>query len=247
MIFNNEQEIHKYLGFKHITGIKEWRLLEKARYLYGLKETLFPDKNIIQASKEIAKMIGSRMDYVRRVLVGFEVYRVIEEEKNFYSIRDFNDKSFYFNYIVDSLNHTNIRNFLGIDFDSSHPVQNLSNENLSKWTHWLFEKNDQNKTRLIGNSSNLNDLNAILGNKAALDAFDNKGYTLERAKEFTGELDAIFKNFIIGAYQNLEKADSLVIKVKDFYIDLDDDLKSIKLLSDKIKTAVKLINSSDDE
>ena len=247
LIFNDEQEIHKYLGFKHITGIKEWRLLEKARYLYGLKETLFPDKNIIQASKEIAKMIGSRMDYVRRVLAGFEVYRVIEEEKNFYSIRDLNDKSFYFNYIVDSLNHANIRNFLGVDFEASCPTQNLSGENLSKWTHWLFEKNDQNKTRLTGNSSNLNDLNAILGNVAALDAFDNKGYTLERAKELTGELDMVFKNCIISACQNLEKADGFVIKVKDFYIDLDDDLKSIKLLSDKIKNAVKLINSSDDE
>ena len=126
-------------------------------------------------------------------------------------------------------------------------MQNLSDENLNKWTHWLFEKNDQNKTRLIGNSSNLNDLNAILGNVAALDAFDNKGYTLERAKELTGELDAIFKNLIISACQNLEKADSLAIRVKDFYIDLDDDLRSIKLLSDKIKTTVKVINSSDDE
>jgi hypothetical protein len=247
LIFDNEQEIHKYLGFKHITGIKEWRLLEKARYLYGLKETLFADKNIIQASREIAKMIGSRMDYVRRVLVGYEVYKVIEDDNNFYNIRDLSDKSFYFNYIVDSLNHTNIRNFIDVDFDSNQPIQNLSAENLSKWTHWLFEKNDQNKTRLIGNSSNLNDLNAILGNKAALEAFDIKGYTLERAKELTGELDTIFKNFIINACQNLEKADGMVIKVKDFYVDLDDDLKAIKLLVDKIKTTVKAINSNSDE
>jgi acyl carrier protein len=247
LVFDNEQEIHKYLGFKHITGIKEWRLLEKARYLYGLKETLFSDKNIIQAAKEIAKMIGSRMDYTRRVLVGFEVYKIIEEENNFYNIRDLNDKSFYFNYIVDSLNHTNIRMFLGVDFEALQPIKNLSAENLKKWTHWLFEKNDQNRTRLIGNSANLNDLNAIIANPAALDAFDNKGYSLDRAKELTGELDTIFRNFIVSACQSLEKADSLVIKVNDFYIDLDDDLKSIKLLADKIKSTVKVINSSNDE
>jgi ketopantoate reductase len=93
----------------------------------------------------------------------------------------------------------------------------------------------------------LNDLNAILGNVAALDAFDNKGYTLERAKELTGELDTIFKNFVINACQNLEKADRMVIKVKDFYVDLDDDLKSIKLLADKVRTTVKAINSNIDE
>jgi len=119
----------------------------------------------------------------------------------------------------------------------------LSSENLKKWTHWFFEKNDQNKTRLIGNSSNLNDLNNILGDTEALDAFDNKGYPLERAAEFTGEINIIFKNFVTNAYQSLEKADKMVIKVKDFYIDLDEDLKEIKLLSDKIIRTVKAINN----
>lgn len=195
LIFDNEQEIHKYLGFKHITGIKEWRLLEKARYLYGLKKTLFAGKNIIQASREIAKMIGSRMDYVKRILIGYDVYLLIEDE-NFYKIRDLDDTTFYFNYIMDSLNKDNIRKFIGIDFDNEQPIVDISQENLKKWTHWLFEKNDQNRTRLIGDSSNLSDLNAILGNKAALEAFDTKGYTLERAGELTGELDTIFKNFI---------------------------------------------------
>jgi len=238
LIFDNEQEIHKYLGYKHITGIKEWRLLEKGRYLYGLKESLFNDKNITQAAKEIAKMIGSRTDYVKRVLVGFEVYLKIEDEK-FYQLRDLNDTTFYFNYIVDSLNKSNIRNFIGINFDIPEPLKNLSKENLEKWTRWLFEKNDQNKTRLIGNSSDLTDLNTILGNKDALLAFDIKGYSLERAKELTGELDNVFMNFVINAFTNLEKADSLVIKVKQFYVDLDDDLRKIRLLSDKIKSTVK--------
>ncbi len=119
----------------------------------------------------------------------------------------------------------------------------MSSENLKKWTHWFFEKNDQNKTRLIGNSSNLNDLNNILGDTEALDAFDNKGYPLERAAEFTGEINIIFKNFVTNAYQSLEKADKMVIKVKDFYIDLDEDLKEIKLLSDKIIRTVKAINN----
>jgi hypothetical protein len=140
---------------------------------------------------------------------------------------------------MDSLSRDNIRNFIGVDFDTSQPVQNLSAENLKKWTHWLFEKNDQNKTRLTGNSSDLSDLNTILGNKDALTAFDSKGYSLERAKELTGELDSVFMNFVINALNNLEKADNMVIKVKEFHVDLDDDLRKIKLLSDKIKSTVK--------
>ncbi|MDR1974225.1 MAG: hypothetical protein LBQ31_06075 [Bacteroidales bacterium] len=244
LIFDNEQEIHKYLGFKHITGIKEWRLLEKARYLSGLKDSLFSTKTIIQASREIAKMIGSRADYVKRVLVGYEVFKLIEDE-NFYKIRDLSDTTFYFNYIVDSLNKTNIKTFIGVDFEKEQPLENLSQENLKKWTCWLFEKNDQNKTRLIGNSSDLNDLNAILGNPKALFAFDTKGYSLERAKELAGELDEVFMNFISTALTNLEKADSMVIKVKNFYIDLDKDLREIRLLTDKIKSTVKVTNENE--
>jgi hypothetical protein len=244
LIFPSEQEIHKYLGYKHITGIKEWRLLEKARYLYGLKESMFADNNIMQASREIAKMIGSKMDYVRRVLIGYKVYQTIEDE-SFYRIRDLSDTTFYFNYIMDSLSRPNIRNFLGVDFDAVLPIQNLSQENLKKWTHWLFEKNDQNKTRLIGDSSDLNDLNAILGHAEALEAFDKKGYSLERARELTGELDAVFMNFVINADRNLEKADGMTIRVKNFYLDLDDDLRKIKLLADKIKSTAKAVNSDE--
>jgi hypothetical protein len=242
LIFDNEQEIHKYLGFKHITGIKEWRSLEKARYLYGLKESLFSDKIILQSARDIAKMIGSRMDYVRRILVGYEVYRMIEDE-DFYKIRNLDDTTFYFNYIMDSLSYPNIRNFIGVDFDANQPIKYLSADNLEKWTHWLFEKNDQNRTRLIGNSSDLSDLNAILGHTEALEAFDTKGYSLERAKELTGEIDNVFMNFVRNAFVNIEKADNMIIRVKNFYPDLEDDLRKIKLLSDKIKSTVKSVNS----
>ena len=244
LLFDDEQEIHKYLGFKHITGIKEWKLLEKSRYLYGLRQTMFGDKNLGQASREIAKMIGSRTDYVRRVLVGYEVYKKIEDE-SFYRIRDLNDTTFYFNYIVDSLNKNNIRSFIGVDFDKDDPAGSLSAQNLKKWTHWLFEKNDQNKTRLIGNSSDLSDLNAILGNEQAFNAFDEKGYSLERAKELTGELDEVFRNFVLSSLQSLEKADNMVVRIREFYVDLDEDLRQIRLLSDKIKTAAKAMRNDE--
>lgn len=243
--FETEEEIHKYLGFRHITGIKEWGLLEKARYLYSLKETIFNEKSLNQASREIAKMIGSRMDYVRRLLVGFQVFQIIEDN-GFYKINGLSDTSFYFNYIVDSLSRSNIRKFIGVDFDRDKPIENISEENLKKWTHWLFEKNDQGKTRLIGNSSDLNDLNLILKdeNNDAFVAFDRNGYSLQKAKELTGELDEVFKGFISNAIANLEKADAMVLKVKEFYLNFDEDLRQIKLISDKIKLAAKAVEDN---
>lgn len=33
IIYDNEADIIDYLGYRHITGVKDWGALEKARYL----------------------------------------------------------------------------------------------------------------------------------------------------------------------------------------------------------------------
>lgn len=236
--FDSEAEIYNYLGYRHITGIKEWRLLEKARYLNGLRESSFSDLNLDEASREIAKVIGSRKDYVKRILVGFAVYQEIEDAA-FYRIRDLDDTTFYFNYIADSLNRNNISKFLGIRLDSEKPTGNLNKTNLIKWAHWLFEKNDQNKTRLIGDSYDLNSLNTILGDEKATIAFDEKGYSLEKAKELTGELDSQFKLYIQKSIESLELADRIVTRVNISFEEVADDLKTLRALGTKIGRTIQ--------
>ena len=238
LIFPTEDSIHNYLGYRHITGIKEWRLLEKARYLNELRHNNFNDLSLDQASKEIAKTIGSRKDYVNRVLIGFYIYKIIEDT-GFYQINNLNDTTFYFNYIADSLNKDNIRKFLGVDLDSPNPIEGIIDNNLEKWTRWLFEKNSQNKTRLIGDSSDLNSLDIILGNQQATIAFDEGGYTLERAKELTGELDEQFHSLVNKSVISLEEADRLVIRVKNFYSDVQDNLKNVRSLATKITRTIQ--------
>lgn len=242
LIFDSESEIHNYLGYRHITGIKEWKLLEKARYLNELRTTNYPNTPLNQAAREIAKIIGSRMDYVRRILVGFEVYSIIEDE-SFYKIKDLDDTTFHFNYIADSLNKTNIYGFIGIDFESEKPTENINLINLKKWTKWLFEKNDQNKTRLIGDSYDLTSLNAVLGHSEALEAFDN-GLSLSESEELTSLIDEQFKNFIQISLKNIESADRLVVRLKDIATEVDEELKNIRAIAAKI---LRTIQEKNDE
>ncbi len=239
LIFESEGLIHNYLGYRHITGIKEWRLLEKARYLNGLYLQNFSGLPLDNAAREIAKIIGSRKDYVKRILVGFNLYRIIEDENKFYKIRDLDDTTFYFNYIADSLNKPNISAFLGVDFSEENPTETINRENLNKWTHWLFEKNDQNKTRLIGDSEDLGSLNAILGDPEALKAFDINGFSLEKAKELTGVLDDQFHSYIKKSVESLEQADRLVTRVKTFNSSIQDDLKNVRALATKISRTIQ--------
>lgn len=216
LVFDSESEIHNYLGYRHITGIKEWKLLEKARYLYGLKIEKFSDLSLNEAAREIAKMIGSKTPYVKRVLVGFEVYKIIEDE-DFFQITDLNDTTFYFNYIADSLNKSNIAAILlGVNLDASDPLAAINIDNLRIWAEWLFQRNKEGKTRIIGDSYDLRDLNTILGHTEAKVAFMDSGYSLERALELTNPSDNQFVSFIRKSVDSLMEADRIVLKVSSF-------------------------------
>jgi hypothetical protein len=231
LVFESKDEILKYLGYRHITGIKSWRLLEKARYLAKLKNDYFPNDTINFASREIAKMIGGRRDYVIRVLAGYQLYEVIDNN-NFYNIKGIDDTNFYFNYLADSLSRSHISDFLGVDLEKENPVENIKYDNLKEWTNWLFNKDLPNK--IIGDSENLNTLNKILASPAALQAF-RSGESLFTAIEYTDEFDIQFENTMKNAINQLRKADSLTVKTSKLYANLLDDLAEINRIIRKIK------------
>ena len=231
LVFEKKDDILKYLGYRHITGIKSWKLLEKARYLAKLKDDYFPSDSINNASREIAKMIGSRKDYVVRVLAGYKLYEIIEKN-GFYKVKGLDDTTFYFNYLADSLSRSNIAEFLGINFNKDNPAENIQYENLKEWTNWLFNKDLKNK--IIGDSENLNTLNKVLASPEALKAF-REGKDLFIAVEFTDEYDVQFENAIKNAINQLTKADNLTTKIKRMYPNLSDDLEQVNRIIRKIK------------
>jgi hypothetical protein len=243
LVFNNKEEILKYLGFRHITGIKSWKLLEKARYVTKLKDDLYPKLSIQQASREIAKMIGSRKDYVIRLLVGYQLYDVIEKN-GFYKIKGLDDTTFHFNYIADSLSRSNIESFLGVDLSSNEPTSNKDVEHIKEWTNWLFNKQIPNK--IIGDSEHLNRLNKVLDPKytKALEIFRG-GEELKIAYEYTDGIKEQFEKAIDDAIKHLEKADSLSHKQIEFRESLEDDLKNISGIIRKIKSVKDEVESED--
>lgn len=235
LIFNTAEEIHNYLGYRHITGIKEWKLLEKARYLFELWKSQYAKLDLNSASKELAKSIGSRRDYVKRILVGYQVFDKIQDEA-FYRIPGLDDTTFHFNYIADSLNKPHIANYLGLVVKSIEDIESveINEPHLENWTRWLFEKNNEGRTRLIGDSSSLIALNSVLGVTAARTAFIDKGVSLDNALELTGEIESQFLSFINLALANLENADRMVTKADVKYSEVEDQLKEMRSLASKI-------------
>lgn len=236
LVFDTDEKILKYLGYRHITGVEPWNLRQKARYVHSLKEKNFPAEPLDQSCRNLAKMIGSTRDYVKRLIIGFRIYKEIEDNA-FFKIKGLEEDTFYFGYIADSLRQINITKFMGVDLNSSDPLEKINLANVRKWAKWLFEKNKENQTRLKGKSGDLNKLNKILANPQALVAFEEGRVSLDKAHKLTENIDKIFITSIRNALTELERADGISHKVKNFQIGLDDELREILILIRKIKSA----------
>lgn len=245
LIFEKKENILKYLGFRHITGIKAWRLLEKARYLNELKEEEFKGVSFGQACRDIAKMIGSSSSYIRRLLTGLTLYHKVEDE-GFYQIDGLNDTKFHLNYFVDALNKEHIRNFIGVDFNSDKPVEKLKLKNLEIITHWWFEKTE-GQPRVLGDSKGLKKLDAVVNNDVALRAFKDEGTTIDEAYDLTGQIDVLFRKEIEKSLAALTRADIYSTKVKDFYSGMYEDLKTLREIALKIRNYQRQRENEDDD
>ena len=232
LVFNNREEIQKYIGFVHITGKKSWRMLEKSRYLYDLRSTeKFKTLSFVDACKEIARVIGSRSPYVKKMLTSYKLYTIIEDEK-FYQIDGLSDSTFFLNYFSDGLQKENIRKYMNVDLDAEEPLANLDKEHLKELVIWWFKKNE-GVSRVLGDSDGMKKLNEVLGNEMALAAF-KRGVNIDTAYELTNDIDLQFESKVKESLQAMEQADGLSNKVKSFYTDLYDDLKSVRQIAAKI-------------
>ena len=238
ILFNCREDILQYLGYRHVTGIKAWSLLAKARYLSALASTM-NKQPIDTISRELAKKIGSKSDYVKRLLVGFKIYEIIKDN-GFYKIPNLDETSFHFNYIADSLRHENIKMFICIDLNIENPFNNFNEEgekNLHTLVDWFFRKNDQGRPRVYGHSKDLTALNSILASDEAIAHFID-GNSLEDAYKYTAINSDSFHHELKEALRSLKYAHSFIHQIEEHN---DNDVDIIKEILSLSKTMGKAI------
>lgn len=212
IIFTNREDINKYLGYRHVTGVKSWGILQKARYLTELQKG-YTDIPFTKQFKELAKSIGSRSDHVRKLLIAYQIYEQIEDS-GFYKIKDLDETSIFFNYYADSLSRDSIRNFIGVDIKSEVPLEHLENSKLEELTKWFFEKNDQNKARVIGDSKHLSMLDKVLGNAEASEYFRTGSGSILDAFQIVSVSSDSFNHEVEMALAGLKRAQNIIHKVE---------------------------------
>lgn len=177
-----ESEIVGFLGYRHITGIQEWSPLAKARYLLRLWNGDGGPETHQDRLRWIARRIGSRADYVARLLTAFALFGVVESE-NFFEIPDLDEESLSFSLVALALNRPAVARYIGLESGQDFSLEGLRVKRLRRLTRWFFEVGEDGKT-VLGESRNMSRLVAVLEDKEARRALE-QGVSLSRAFRMT--------------------------------------------------------------
>ena len=235
--YDTREEILDYLGYRHITGVKSWGALEKARYLKELY-----DRHIDSVGKDricyvLAQMIGSRKDYVAKLLAAYNLYDIANDCAYFGIEISENDVDF--SLLSTAIGYENIYHFIGLTASSDIEGEAVDKENLQ----FLFERLYDPRKK-IGESRQLKQLNAVLGNEIALAEY-REGSSLLVASYYTTEPLDTFNKFVQDAYHALENAKGSVERVtadEKTVFGLVRKLEEISKIATTVKAALVELN-----
>jgi hypothetical protein len=237
--FGTRDEILNYLGYRHITGIKEWDPLAKARYLQQLYERRPKAEEETTKLKELATSIGSTRNYVAKLLFGLTVYNRIQD-KDFFGIPNLDEKKIEFSVLTTALGYENIANWLGArgsvtqqPFGAAESVRDMR---LKELTGWLFERRPGEKAR-IAESRDLQEFSEVVANERALGAFRN-GASLKDAVLLTEMPTQTFRTAIYDSRSRLQLARDTIHLVDSPTQSDADVLSDIRKMSADLRTLV---------
>jgi hypothetical protein len=164
LVYAERKQVLRYLGYRHITGVKQWDSLSKAKYLLQLKEEFHSTLERAAQLKALADDIGSRPDYVSQLLTALNLYTTASDEKFFgLPVRP---EDVEFSYITTALNYRKIVDWLGLTSKGDYEMPGLRTEELKKAFGWMFAKDQLGRT-VVGESRRLSMLAEVVGSADA--------------------------------------------------------------------------------
>lgn len=156
---DSRDDIDSYLGFRHVTGIKQWDPAEKAEYigrLVDVRGLTFDD---------IRRAIGSKTPTVRRNYIAYRMLLQFDALETTVPIENVEER---FSVLYLALRESAVRRFLGISETAQEtglkrPVPTRKIQDLGQFAVWLFGT----KTRppLFSDSRRMSDFARALDNR----------------------------------------------------------------------------------
>ena len=244
--FDKRDEVLHYLAFRHVTGVQAWKPLQKARYLRQLARTDgFKKLPKLELRKRLAREIGTRPDYVGKLLAGLSVYEAIEEQ-SFFGIPGLEDAEGWYTVLTTAVtSYKSIAGFLGLSGVTDDDTTKLKQANLKKLSDWLFRKNSEGVAR-VPESRDIQKLARVIANAPALKKFDD-GTPLDDADLLTeGPVEA-FRESLRQAKTRMELARDLVHKLDKIEERDLAEIREIRNLAVTVESSAKAMHEQETE
>lgn len=242
-VFENRTDVLNYLGHRHITGVKSWSSLAKARYLKQLFDNTSADNDLDERLRVVSKRIGSRKDYVQKTLETLFIHQLIERE-NYFDIEDVNEGNIPFSVFYTAYSRTEVKRFISYPQNPFVSCDDVNLEALKYLTKWFCDKQANGRT-VLGNPSNLPKLSAILASDAALVELKS-GASIDEAYKYTETYAENFLDSLHKAKRALSEANSFVAEV-DWTEECNAEINSIINQARALQKSWKEKNAPEDE
>ncbi len=165
--YEGREEIDAYLGFRHVSGVKEWRPQEKAAFITHLIDGREYDY------AATARLIGMKAETVRRNYIAFHLLntfeQVVDSRKAQEALERARDD---FSVFFLSLREEGIRSYLGVSLDLAprevrDGIRGVDPANAERFLRWLFGSDDEEA--LVPESRDIKKFAQVLSTPSALE------------------------------------------------------------------------------
>jgi hypothetical protein len=131
---DKREDVEAFLGFRHVTGIKEWKPAEKAEFI----AKLIDDRGLTY--EEVMRKIGSKTPVVRQNYIAYRLLLEIEDNVQQIPEENFEER---FSVMYLSLRTQGVQKYLQIDIQANPknakvPVPKKHLKALANFALWLF-------------------------------------------------------------------------------------------------------------
>lgn len=218
IVFTTRREILDHLGFRHITGIKEWSPLAKARYVRQLAERAAAEGTEL-SNQQLARMIGSKGWYVARLLTALGLFETLVGAGALDGLGVDEEDDVPFSLLLVALGRPKIVEYLGLASAAESRLDGLNPDALQSVARWMFKRDEDGGTAL-GESRNMKYLAQAVTSPASREALD-QGASVQQAAVLALDPAAVFRialkeanrQLALAARQKLDQAtdDDLVL------------------------------------
>ncbi len=204
-------DVDAFLGFRHVTGIKEWRPPEKAQFI----SKLINERRI--SYREVMRTIGSKTPVVERHYVAYCILTQMEEIEGLETdqVKD------RFSVLFLSLRSRNVQKFLGVEdkfgiepSEVNPPVDGEHLDRLKEYSMWLF--GDEETPPIVKDSRQVDRFARVLASEAGVEYLRAvRRPSLEKAYVIAGGDQEEIYEIISTATYNLQEALSSIHLYKE--------------------------------